>query len=75
VGNAAIAYKKLYEESLPRWDGLCAYAEHGQIEIDNNMVENAIRPMAIGRKNFLSCLWLDLRFAGSHDAAEMTAAM
>jgi transposase len=57
----AIAY------TLPRWDGLCAYAEHGQIEIDNNMVENAIRPMAIGRKNFL--------FIGSHDAAEMTAAM
>jgi len=57
----AIAY------TLPRWDGLCAYAEHGQIEIDNNLVENAIRPMAIGRKNYL--------FAGSHDAAEMTAAM
>lgn len=57
----AIAY------TLPRWRGLCAYTEHGQIEIDNNLVENAIRPMAIGRKNFL--------FAGSHQAAEMTAAM
>lgn len=57
----AIAY------TLPRWKGLCAYTEHGQIEIDNNLVENAIRPMAIGRKNFL--------FAGSHQAAEMAAAM
>ncbi|NEN25605.1 IS66 family transposase [Cryomorpha ignava] len=57
----AIAY------TLPRWDGLCAYAQHGQVEIDNNLVENAIRPMAIGRKNYL--------FAGSHEAAEMTAAM
>lgn len=57
----AIAY------TLPRWKGLCAYAQHGQIEIDNNLVENAIRPLAIGRKNYL--------FAGSHDAAEMTAAM
>lgn len=57
----AIAY------TLPRWKGLSAYARHGQIEIDNNLVENAIRPLAIGRKNYL--------FAGSHDAAEMTAAM
>lgn len=57
----AIAY------TLPRWKGLCAYTQHGQIEIDNNLVENAIRPLAIGRKNYL--------FAGSHDAAEMTAAM
>lgn len=57
----AIAY------TLPRWKGLSAYAQHGQIEIDNNLVENTIRPLAIGRKNYL--------FAGSHDAAEMTAAM
>lgn len=57
----AIAY------ALPRWEGLSAYAKHGQIEIDNNLVENSIRPLAIGRKNFL--------FAGSHQAADMTAAM
>lgn len=53
--------------ALPRWNGLSAYLHHGQIEIDNNWVENAIRPLAIGRKNYL--------FAGSHNAAEMTAAM
>jgi transposase len=53
--------------TLSRWSGLSAYAQHGQIEIDNNLVENAIRPLAIGRKNYL--------FAGSHDAAQMTAAM
>lgn len=57
----AIAY------TMPRWEGLCAYAQHGQVEIDNNLVENTIRPLAIGRKNYL--------FAGSHEAAEMTAAM
>lgn len=50
-----------------RWAGLSAYAFHGQMEIDNNLVENAVRPLAIGRKNYL--------FAGSHSAAEMTAAM
>lgn len=57
----AIAYART------RWAGLSAYAMHGQIEIDNNIVENSIRPLAIGRKNYL--------FAGSHDAAEMTAGM
>lgn len=53
--------------ALPRWKALSAYVQHGQIEIDNNLAENAIRPIAIGRKNYL--------FAGSHQAAEMTAAM
>ena len=62
----AIAY------SLPRWEGLSAYALHGQIEVDhaanrNNLAENVIGPLAIGRKAFL--------FAGSHQAAKMTAAM
>lgn len=57
----AIAY------TLPRWKGLSAYAMHGQLEIDNNLIENSIRPLAVGRKNYL--------FAGSHKAAEMTAAM
>jgi transposase len=53
--------------ALPRWEGLSAYARHGQIEIDNNLAENCVRPIAVGRKNYL--------FAGSHQAAEMTAAM
>jgi transposase len=57
----AIAYAK------SRWTGLSAYVLHGQMEIDNNLVENAVRPLAIGRKAYL--------FAGSHKAAEMTAAM
>lgn len=57
----AIAYAK------SRWVGLSAYTLHGQMEIDNNLVENAVRPLAIGRKAYL--------FAGSHKAAEMTAAM
>jgi hypothetical protein len=57
----AVAYSKA------RWAGLSAYAMHGQIEIDNNLVENSIRPLAITRKNFLFC--------GSHQAAEMAAGM
>jgi hypothetical protein len=50
-----------------RCTGLSAYVLHGQMEIDNNLVENAVRPLAIGRKNYL--------FVRSHNAADMTAAM
>lgn len=51
--------------ALKRWDKLSLYAQHGHLEIDNNPVENAIRPVAIGRKNYL--------FAGSHEAAQRAA--
>ena len=44
-----------------RWDKLKLFAGEGMLEIDNNLVENAIRPVALGRKNYL--------FAGSHEAA------
>ena len=36
-----------------RWDALNLYLKHGTFEIDNNLVENAIRPTAIGKKNWL----------------------
>lgn len=39
--------------ALGQWDALLVYLEHGEIEIDNNSVENAIRPCALGKKNFL----------------------
>ena len=51
--------------SLARWKRLCIYAQDGKLEIDNNLVENVIRPVALGRKNYL--------FAGSHDAAQRSA--
>lgn len=53
--------------SLSRWEKLCRYVEDGMLEIDNNLVENSIRPVAIGRKNYL--------FAGSHEAAQRAAMM
>jgi transposase len=43
----AIAY------ALGQWPTLSVYAEGGHIEIDNNLVENAIRPTALGKKNWL----------------------
>jgi transposase len=41
--------------SLNNWKELNHYLKDGQIEIDNNLVENAIRPFAISRKNWLFC--------------------
>ena len=51
--------------SLSRWNELTIYTTNGKLNIDNNPVENSIRPIALGRKNYL--------FAGSHEAAQRTA--
>lgn len=56
----AIAYAR------NRWDALLRYRDHGEVEIDNNAAERAIRSVALGRKNYL--------FAGS-DAGGESAAM
>jgi transposase len=39
--------------TLKRWDALNAYLDHGHVRIDNNPVENKIRPAALGRKNWM----------------------
>lgn len=39
--------------ALNRWKALLRYTEHGHLQIDNNGVEGAIRPAALGRKNWL----------------------
>ena len=51
--------------SLQRWEKLMLYTTNAKLHIDNNLVENAIRPVAIGRKNYL--------FAGSHEGARRAA--
>lgn len=48
-----------------RFNYISRYLQDGQLEIDNNLAENAIRPIAIGRKNYL--------FAGSHEGARRAA--
>jgi transposase len=50
---------------VKRWGQLMAYLNDGHLNIDNNLVENAIRPVALGRKNYL--------FAGTHDAVQRAA--
>lgn len=51
--------------ALGQWSTLQAYLGDGRIEIDNNLVENAIRPTAIGKKNWL--------FIGIADAGQRNA--
>ena len=51
--------------TLNLWPRLTRYLEDGRFQIDNNLIENSIRPVAIGRKNYL--------FAGSHEAAQNAA--
>ena len=47
------------------WDKLTAYTQDGRLNIDNNPVENAIRPFAIGRMNWM--------FSNSQDGAKASA--
>lgn len=53
--------------TLKRWAALTRYLDDGRYPIDNNPVENAIRPIALGRKNWL--------FAGSETAGQRAAAI
>ena len=58
---AAIAY------ALGRWPALLRYCDDGNLEIDNNAAERALRAVAVGRKNYL--------FAGSDSGGERAAAL
>jgi len=59
------AIAKALQYSIGKWKELTTYTTNGMLHIDNNPVENSIRPVAIGRKNYL--------FAGSHEAAQRSA--
>jgi transposase len=61
------ALAKAIDYSLKHWPALIRYADSGDLPIDNNPVENAIRPIAIGKKNWL--------FAGSERAGKRAAAI
>jgi len=53
--------------ALNQWDAVSRFLDHGEAEIDDNLVENAIRPTAIGKKNWL--------FFGSEEAGVRNAAV
>lgn len=57
----AVAY------SLNQWKKLTTYTEHGQLSIDNNRAERAIKPFVIGRKNWL--------FSNTANGAKASAAL
>ena len=56
---------KAISYTLKRWSKLTLYTTDGILQIDNNLIENSIRPVALGRKNYL--------FAGSHERAQDAA--
>ena len=61
------ATAKALDYSLRRWDALTRFVHDGQLPVDNNHIENQIRPIAIGRNNWL--------FAGSLRAGKRAAAV
>ena len=65
LGNTGLAGAVRY--TLRRWSALERILDDGRYPIDNNPIENAIRPIAIGRKNWL--------FAGSETAGQRAAAI
>ena len=58
---------KALDYTLKRWQALTRYLDDGQLPIDNNWIENQIRPIAVGRSNWL--------FAGSLRAGKRAAAV
>jgi transposase len=65
TANSATA--KAMDYSLKRWQGLCRFLHDGSVPIDNNHIENLIRPITLGRNNWL--------FAGSERAGKRAAAV
>ena len=63
----ADATAKAIDYALSNWRALTRFLDDGDIPIDNNAAENAIRPLAVGRKNWL--------FVGSQQAGERAAAI
>lgn len=61
------AYGKALHYAHTQLPKLALIFEDGRIELDNNLIENSIRPLALGRKNYL--------FAGSHQGAQNLAMM
>ncbi len=61
------AIAKALDYSLKRWEALTRYLDDGHVPIDNNWLENQIRPWATGRSNWL--------FAGSLRAGQRAAAI
>ena len=58
---------KAFAYLLKQWEALNVYCSNGQVEIDNNIAENALRGVVVGRKNWL--------FVGSDSGGEHAAVL
>lgn len=63
--KAQYPIEKAFNYFLEREKELSMFLHNGMLEIDTNIIENTIRPIVVGKKNYL--------FAGSHDAAQNAA--
>ena len=63
----AYSHTKAIRYALNQWEGLVAYTRNGRASIDNNTAEHSLRPIALGRKNYL--------FAGSVAGGQRAAAL
>lgn len=57
--------QKAIQYALSQWEALTLFLTNPMVELDNNLIENQMRPIALGRKNWL--------FAGSHEGAMRAA--
>src|ERR1017187_9402352 len=64
-GSKKRSHVKAIDYVLKRWEALTQFVDDGLLEIDNNLIENAIRPSAIGKKNWL--------FIGHPEAGDRSA--
>jgi len=60
-------FSKAINYGLHQWPSLKIVLKDGRVSLDNNGIENQVRPLALGRKNYL--------FAGNHGAAQNTAVL
>jgi transposase len=58
---------KAFTYTINQWSKIKKILDYGELLLDNNLIENKIRPLALGRKNYL--------FAGSHDGSQRLAMM
>lgn len=66
-GSKKTALSEAIRYALNRWPALIRYTEDGRLEMTNNAAERAIRPVAVGRKNWM--------FAGSDEGGRRAAVM
>ena len=64
-GFAANLFIKAVRYAVNEWEAICRYVNNGQAEIDNNTAERMMKPVCLGRKNYLFC--------GSERAAKNTS--